>query len=106
MNWNIVNHNGNTGFGGCIATVESRQGRVYPLAQDLWKWEIRELESRNLLFVGATKTEAQAKEVVEAFINRSCTNPVERPVLVFRSLWLFTMIVIGLFIFYSISVGK
>ncbi len=102
MNWTILNHNGNTGFGGCIASDEAKQGRVYPLTSDLWKWEIREIETRRLLFVGTTKTEEAAKAAVERFINRSCTKIGITPKSFFRMLWLIAMMITAVIIFLSI----
>lgn len=63
--WCAVEHNGNRGFGGDIATFASFLGRVYPLKVGLWRWEIRELPSRKLLFTGSAKTRELAKTIVE-----------------------------------------
>jgi hypothetical protein len=64
-NWCLVNHNGNRGYGGDIAIFSSFQARVYPLKVGLWRWEIRELPNRKLLFIGSAKTRELAKAIVE-----------------------------------------
>jgi hypothetical protein len=64
--WSVVEHNGNRGYGGDIAIFSAFQGRVYPLRVGLWRWEIRELANRNLLFIGHTKTKELAKTIVES----------------------------------------
>jgi hypothetical protein len=91
MNWNNVNHNGNVGFGGCIATVKARQGRIYPVTADLWKWEIREVETRKLLFVGTTRTENDAKLMAELHIHRPYTKNGIKPISFIRIIWLAVM---------------
>jgi len=63
--WSIVQHNGNSGFGGDIAISNSKLLRVYPLRVGLWRWEIRELPHRKLLLIGHAKTRELAKRIVE-----------------------------------------
>jgi hypothetical protein len=59
---------GNIGFGGSIIIIENKQGRVYPITLDLWKWEIRELEPRNLLQTGTAANEEAAKFLAIHFL--------------------------------------
>lgn len=63
--WQKLEHNGNTGFGGDILIMDDIQGRVYPLSENLWRWEVRSLNNRKLKASGTAKTKEIAQRKAE-----------------------------------------
>lgn len=64
--WQKLEHNGNTGFGGDILILDDIQGRVYPLTNNLWRWEVRSLHpKRKLKACGTAKTKEIAQRKAE-----------------------------------------
>lgn len=62
--WQLLEHNGETGFGGDILILDDIQGRVYPIG-NLWRWEIRSLVNRKLKAIGMAETKEMARRKAE-----------------------------------------
>lgn len=63
--WQPLERNGETGFGGDILIMDEIQGRVYPIAENLWRWEIRSLRNRHLKAAGTAKYRQSAQREAE-----------------------------------------
>jgi hypothetical protein len=63
--WLTLERNGETGFGGDILIMDDIQGRVYPIKDNLWRWEVRSLVNRHLKAAGTAKTKEIAQRKAE-----------------------------------------